>query len=406
MVSTETNPPIEEVMPGVALCVLFLNPMFPPAFNFEASWALANVASMTHGHAKLVIDSKAVPVFLDLLISASYEVREQAVRALGNIAGDSRESRLLLLEEDALDRLLEQGNYKSTLRMLRYVAMALFNFSLGDPPLPFHLVPPVLSSLQYLVYVEDQDVISYSCGALAYLLDGSIDKIQREINPGLYPRLVELLMHPLLRVQIAALRSVRIIARGDNVRRQYIIDQGALLSLRSLLTHDNTTIKNEACLIISAITAGNENQNQEVIDARLIEPLFSLLQSGEPDISEKAGKAVLKVISRGNHYGIKGLQNCVQQLCDLLLSPDPMILEVGLKGIASISKPSEAEKCSEDFNFLVKLIDEAGGLDKIEDLKMHENCEISKKAKEIWKPLYSEALKVWKYFEDLGDLFV
>ena len=69
-------------------------------------------------------------------------------------------------------------------------------------------------------------------------------------------------------------------------------------------------------------------------------------------------------------------------LCDLLVCPDPRIVTVCLEGLENILKVGEAEKTlgnSGDVNYYAQLIDDAEGLDKIENLQSHDNNEILRK---------------------------
>lgn len=201
--------------------------------------------------------------------------------------------------------------------------------------------------------------------------------------------------HPSTSVQTPALRAVGNIVTGDDIQTQVVINCGALPNLLALLSSPKDGIRKEACWTISNITAGNNAQIQAIIDANIIPPLINMLQTADMKTKKEACWAISNATSGGLHKPeqIKYLvsQGCIKPLCDLLTCMDNKIIQVALDGLENLLKVGESEKTNTGGqNQIAIYIEEAGGMEKIHNLQIHENLEIYTKAYHIIDKYFAE----------------
>lgn len=177
VLSLETNPPIQTVIDNNLLpkFIEFMAKNEEPSLQLESTWALINIATGNCHQTQSIIDRGGLYSLINLMNSPLPELVDQAIWALGNIAGDLVFRDVVIKEAGKLiiDKILNTSDSKS--QIFKNGIWAISNLCRGKPR-------PNLEVLKYAIPIfarvlkefnsensEEIDELSDSLWALSYL---------------------------------------------------------------------------------------------------------------------------------------------------------------------------------------------------------------------------------------------
>mmetsp|Transcript_24951 Transcript_24951/g.36801 ORF Transcript_24951/g.36801 Transcript_24951/m.36801 type:complete len:534 (-) Transcript_24951:202-1803(-) len=383
LLSIEVNPPVQECIDigAVPLFVAYLQRTDNVELQFEAAWALTNIASTDR--TQVVVDCGAIPHLVQQLVSPSADVREQCAWCLGNVAGDGAAFRDVILRCGGLEPLIQNIMMPANISLLRNCVWTLSNFCRGKPQPSLEVIQPAFEPLGAIIKnCSDQATIVDACWALSYLSDGCNDRVQKVVDLDVVGALVQMLTSGQTQAIVPALRTLGNIVSGEDHQTQAVVDANALPAVVPLLSHSKKNIRKESCWMLSNIAAGNKAQlNAVVVTPDLIEKvLIQLSSSAEWDVRKEAAWVISNIATGGSKsHVIKLIEHgSIAPLCELLDVGEVRILLVAMEALESMLKHGEAAGLN-----TLQMVDEAEGVDKLELLQEHENMDVYDRAVRI-----------------------
>eukprot|EP00796_Vickermania_ingenoplastis_P005865 gene5865-4187_t len=396
MLSVDRDPPFTQVIESgvVPTIVEFLSRNDYPDLQFEAAWALTNIAAGTTENTNLLVRCGAVPKFVALLSSPSAQCRDQAAWALGNLGGEGAPCRDVALSCGAMPALLTViTTAGQPINIMRNATWAVSNLCRGRPHPELEYVAMAVPVLGPLLYHPDSQVVIDAAWGLSYISDGPSERVQVVLVPSIVSRVVELMSFPSPTIKTPAIRIIGNIASGDDEQTQTIINAGALSAFVDLLRHQKRAIRKEACWTVSNIAAGKTHQIDALINAGVFVPLMECLMAPELDVKKEAVWTVANIAFCGTKEHTQYLISIgiISPLCDTLRAYDSKITSVALEALQVMLQIGEDEKnagVTAENNVVLAVVD-CGGLENIEQLQNHADKKVYQHAIHILEEFFS-----------------
>jgi hypothetical protein len=403
-VSDSNNMPAKAVIETnvIPRLVQLMKRIDKPVLQFEAAWALTNIAS-TSLTEFVAVDQpptmcNAAPIMVQLMRSPDPDVRDQCCWAIGNIVGDSTKLRdMVMAIPNSLNNLLLNITKASSEAALQNAVWALSNMCRGQPRPCLQVAKQVLPVLAKLVIHDSKHALIDAMWALSYLTDGNDDDIQAVLDVVPAKRLVDLAGHFDIKLVTPALRCIGNIVSGNDAQTQALIDTGGLFARMSkLLDHSRAIIKKEACWTLSNIAAGTVDQARQLaqyVDTNqsLLSKVANLVVTGDFGVKKEACWTLANLCSpRADPVCIAKVvaskpESGLSALCQALTIDDPAAILVTMEALEAIllsQVPSEKP--------IEQLFEEYGALDHLESLQEHASEDVYNKAAHIIATYFSQ----------------
>ena len=204
-------------------------------------------------------------------------------------------------------------------------------------------------------------------------------------------RLVELMNHPCSNVQTPAVRTIGNMSRVVTTPHRSSLIVGPFPSFEPART-SQTKYQKRIRMGSSNINAGTQDQIQRVIDSKAIPIIINMIATEEFSIKELIW-AISNATSGGSESQIEYLvqTGAITGLTSMMDCHDVKIITVILEAFENILKAGQKDCINRGLpnNPYTEFMEQAGALEKLEDLQDHDNVQVYNRAVRILEQFFS-----------------
>lgn len=229
----------------------------------------------------------------------SIKLVEHALKLIGNIAGDNRLYRDLVIENGLIDHLLTFK--RISISFSRTVVSVIMNLvRCTDPQISLENGAKIIHMINKLMTINDITTKNDALLALSYIVYCNKEYNQIVIESGAIATIVPLLSSHCYSFMLAAMSVLGTVATGTNEQIDVLMANDILIHIRHPLWHQNEVLCQRALWCLSNITAGTQEHMQAVMESVILVQIVEGLSRPEKETRKEALLLIRNLIANGS----------------------------------------------------------------------------------------------------------
>jgi len=415
ILSNETSPPVEQVvsagcLPHLIRCISESDNL---KVQFEAAWAITNIASSDSRFTRQVVESGAVPHLLNLLRSSpSWEIMDQAVWALGNIAGDGVSLRNTLVEQGCMDELIrtaqrvQRGGFPVTfIRNLTWTMSNMFRFK---PHIHSRFALSSIPIIKNFLTHADEEVVTNTIWCFSYLTES--DTLTEPTSASSIPStnviydaifddddilltLRGFLSSTSLDRVVPSMRVFGNICTGSTGYVERLMRMSIITAFVPLLSHRNNVVRKESFWTMSNIAAGTSDHVQALMDSGVISRVYEVRRDNT-SVKKEAGWVVCNAVSVGTEAQVRTMaeqHHIIESLISNLEIRDTALTKSTLASLETVVRVGISSSSSSSTNPFVQTFIQLNGANVLNRVLDSNDSAVSDAARSLQSLLMNQS---------------